>query len=43
MCIRDRDAEAVGGEVRMTGDEKAVDGEDAEAVADAVAVDGEGP
>ena len=36
------DAEAVGGEVRMTGDEKAVDGEDAEAVADAVAVDGEG-
>ena len=37
------DAEAVGGEVRMTGDEKAVDGEDAEAVADAVAVDGEGP
>ncbi len=37
------DAEAVGGEVRMAGDEKAVDGEDAEAVADAVAVDGEGP
>ena len=36
------DAEAVGGEVRMAGDEKAVDGEDAEAVADAVAVDGEG-
>ena len=36
------DAEAVGGEVRMTGDEKAVDGEDAEAVADAVTVDGEG-
>ena len=36
------DAEAVGGEVRVIGDEKAVDGEDAEAVADAVAVDGEG-
>ena len=36
------DAEAVGGEVRMTGDEKAVDGEDAEAVADAVAVHGKG-
>ena len=41
--MKAEDVEAVGGEVRMAGDEKAVDGEDAEAVADAVAVDGEGP